>query len=200
MDRMNFQSKASVQMTRSRKVESVLELDHKVQRGPELLEKLLMKGKFQVEHRDKGGKLIGIYDLPNGITNIGKNKVLDVMFNDSTPIANASWFIGLIDNASFSALAAGDTMASHAGWIEFTGYSQATRVAWGSGAASSQSTTNASPATFDITGTATLNGIFVNSIGTKGGTTGTLWATASFTSTVPVNNGDQMKITYTVSC
>ena len=161
--------------------------------------KLPVKGYLKVEHRDKEGKLVGIYEMPNGITNVGKNLILDVMFNDGSAVANNSWFIGLIDNSGYSALAAADTMSSHAGWNEFTTYSEANRVAWGSGVAASQSTTNASPATFNVTGTATVKGVFVTSNNTKSGTTGTLWATALFSADVPVSNGDQLKVTYTVS-
>jgi len=157
------------------------------------------KGQFQVEHYNSKGKLLGIYDLPNGITNVGKDLILDVMFNDGVAIANNSWFVGLIDLSGFTALAAADTMASHAGWNEFTTYSEANRVAWGSGAAASQSTTNSSPATFNVTGSATVKGIFINSNNTKSGSTGTLWSTALFAADVPVTNGDQLKVTYTVS-
>ena len=137
--------------------------------------------------------------LRNGITNVGKNKILDDMFNGGTQTANNSWFIGLIDNSGFTALAAADTMSSHAGWNEFTTYNEATRVAWGSGAASSQSVSNSSAATFYITGSGTVKGVFINTVSTKSGTTGTLWATALFSGDVPVTNGDQLKVTYTVS-
>jgi hypothetical protein len=152
----------------------------------------------QIEHY-RDGKLLDIYSLHNDITNEGKNTILDVMFHDGTQIASTSWYVGLISNSGYSALAAADTMASHGGWTEFTGYTQSTRVAWGPGAASGQSTTNASPATFDINATGTLKGIFVTSNSTKSGTTGKLWATGLFAADVPVSNGDQMKITYTVS-
>jgi hypothetical protein len=157
-----------------------------------------LNGHWQAEHiRD--GKVLNKYDFPNDITNQGKNSLFEVYFHDGTQIAAASWFIGLISNSGYSALAAGDTMASHAGWTEFTGYSQATRVAWGPGAAASQSITNASPATFDINASGTVKGIFVVSNSTKGGTTGTLWSTALFSADVPVANGDQLRVTYTVS-
>jgi hypothetical protein len=164
-----------------------------------------VKGHFpKIEHW-RGARLIGLYDMPNGIVNVGKNKILDEMFFGATQIPAANWFIGLIDLTGFTALAAGDTMSSHSGWQEFTSYTQANRVAWGPGAASSQSTTNASPATFDINATGTVKGVFVvgdptagNANG-KGGTTGTLWATALFSADVAVTNGDQLKVTYTVS-
>lgn len=167
--------------------------------SPELKALFNPKGKFYIEHTDKHGRVKGRYEIPNGIVNEGKNRILDVMFNDGTQIANSSWYIGLIDNSGYSTLADTDTMSSHAGWNEFTSYSEANRVAWGSGAAASQSTTNATPATFNISGSGTVKGVLVTSNNTKGGTSGLLWATALFSADVPVSNGDQLKITYTVS-
>lgn len=162
-------------------------------------DKLPLQGRFQVEHVDKDGNLKGTYDFPNDIVNQGKNDLFDIMFSDGTQVANSSWFIGLISNSGFTALAAADTMASHGGWTEFTGYTQATRVLWGAGEPASQSITNASPATFDINASGTVKGIFVVTNSTKGGTTGRLWATALFSADVPVANGDQLRVTYTVS-
>ena len=128
------------------------------------------KGTFAVEHYDSLGNLLATYEFPNGITNEGKDHILDTEFNDGVAVANNSWFIGLVDLSGFTALADADVMSSHTGWNEFTSYSEATRVAWGSGAASSQSTTNSSPATFNINGSGTVKGVFVPSNSTKGGT------------------------------
>jgi hypothetical protein len=150
----------------------------------------VLKGSVHIEHYDRYGNIINEFDVLNGITNEGKNKILNDMFNGGTQTANNSWFIGLIDNSGFSALASTDTMASHAGWTEFTTYSQAARVAWGSGSSTAQSTTNATPATFDVTGTGTIYGIFVTTNSTKGGTSGTMWSTAGFSAAVPVSSGD----------
>lgn len=150
----------------------------------------------------RGGKLLGKHYTKNDITNEGVNTLLNVMFNGATQIANNSWFIGFINNASFSALANADTMASHAGWLEATFYSQSTRPAWASGTATTgvRSVTNPSAVVFNINGSGgTLYGIFVTSNSTISGTTGKLWATAPFASPVPVNNGDQLNITYTTS-
>jgi hypothetical protein len=170
----------------------------RVERGP-LLEPQGFRpaGKFKIEHRDKTGKLIGVYDVPNGIVDVGLNSILGVYFHSDTQIT--TWYIALVDNAGFSAFANADTMASHAGWTESTVYSNSTRVSWGPGASASRSITNSTTADFTINGTATLKGIFITSNSTKGGTTGTLWSTAAFGSTVSVNNGDTLKITYTVS-
>lgn len=143
--------------------------------------------------------LIGEYNFLNDITNEGKNLILDVMFHDATQIASTSWYGSLISSAGYTALAAADTMASHGGWAEFTAYSQSNRVGWGPGAAASQAITNATPMTFDITSSGTVKGIFITSSNTKSGTSGKLWATGLFSADVPVSNGDQLKVTYTVA-
>lgn len=157
---------------------------------------LRLAGKFKVE-LIRDGQTISAFDVPNGITDVGLNHILETEFHSGSQVT--TWYIGLIDNASFSALAAGDTAASHAGWIESTAYSDATRITWGAGTAATRSITNASTADFSINGTATIKGIFIISNSTKGGTTGTLWSTAAFGSTVAVANGDTLKVTYTVS-
>jgi hypothetical protein len=168
-----------------------------VSRGILLPDELKPMGRYQVEHiRD--GKIIGVHEFPNGIVTVGKNALLDSFFRNTAP--PAAWYTGLVDNASFSAFAAADTMSSHAGWIEATIYTEATRVQWSPGAASAGSITNGTVMTFNINATGTIKGIFVVSNNTKGGTTGTLWSTAAFGSTVAVNNTDQLKITYTLSC
>lgn len=158
--------------------------------------KLGMRGKMKVQHI-RNGKVIGEYEFPNGITNVGLNHLLDVGFHGSS--ATATWYVGLIDNSGYSAVADSDTMSSHAGWNEFTTYSDATRIGWVEDAAASRAITNSTPSTFNINGSGTVRGVFITSDNTKSGTSGTLWATALFASTVAVTNGDQLKVTYTIS-
>ena len=177
-------------------------------------DQLKPRGRFVVEHFRNGVK-IGQYEFPNGITNQGKNKLLDVMFHGGS--AATTWWLGMIDNAGYTALAATDTYQNitQAGnqWAEFTGYTDAangesasTRPAWTVGAASNQASTNASPVVFDITGSGTVKGLFlVGGIAnaqnkSNHDASGILWATALFgTGDVPVNASDQLKVTYTVS-
>lgn len=161
-------------------------------------QKMPLKGKFHIEHYNKAGELIGKYEVPNGIVDVGLNHILETEFNGGTPIT--AWYIGLVDNAGFSAFANADTMASHAGWVEtHTTYSAGTRPEWTAGTAASRSITNAVTVDFSMTGTITVKGIFITSVSTKGGSTGTLWSTAAFASNVTANNGDTLKVTYTVS-
>jgi hypothetical protein len=108
-----------------------------VVRGRKLEDMLSFLNPVKAEHWRDGVK-IGEYDVFNDITNVGKNYILDTMFHDGSQIASSAWCIGLISSSGYTALAAADTMGSHAGWTEFTGYSQGTRVAWAPGAASGQ--------------------------------------------------------------
>lgn len=161
------------------------------------ISKFQPRGMYLVEHRNKAGKLIGVYRVPNGIVDEGMEMILDTMFFAGSQ--SSTWYIGLVDNSGFTAFADADTMSSHAGWSESTVYSQATRPQWTVGAASSRQSTNASTVDFSINGSATLKGIFITDNNVKSGTSGNLWSTAAFSSTVSVSSGDTLKITYTVS-
>jgi hypothetical protein len=172
------------------------------------------RGRFQVEHwRD--GRLIGQYEFPNGITDEGKDQILNTQFDAATQIT--TWYLGLIDNANFTGLADGDTYdeidQAGNGWDEFTDYTDAgngdsatTRPVWNPDAAASQSISNGTVVVFDITATGTVEGLFLVGGGTAPENKGdhaagsTLWATALFDSgDVDVQNGDQLKATYTVT-
>lgn len=157
-----------------------------------------MRGRYIADHYRRG-QWIDRYYAKNDIVNQGKNLIFDVMFNNTTQIANSAWCLGLISLVGYSALAATDVPTSHAGWTEFTNYSQANRVAWGSGASAAQSVTNATPCQFDMTASGTVKGIFIATNNTKGGTSGSFWSTALFTADVPVVNADQLKVTYTLN-
>lgn len=156
-----------------------------------------LKGRFRIEHYDKEGKLKATYRVPNGIVDVGLNKILEDMFNGGSQ--STTWYIGLVNNSGFTAFANADTMSSHAGWTESTAYTETARPEWTAGTASSRSITNSSTVDFSINATVTLKGIFIVDNSTKGGTTGTLWSTAAFASNVSAANGDTLKITYTVS-
>ena len=155
-----------------------------------------MKGRFLCRHF-RGGKLIGTHEFANGVTNEGLNKLLDVMFHATTQID--PWYFGLINNSGYTGLSAGDTMSSHAGWAESTDYDEATRVAFTEAAAASQSIASSAASVFTMNATVTIKGIFVTSVNTKGGTTGTLWATALNTSDISCVAADVLQFSYTVN-
>jgi hypothetical protein len=155
----------------------------------------------------RGGRILVPATLTNnGITNAAKNSLLDAWFNSGSA-PGSTWGIGLIDGATYTALAATDTIASggHAGWTEFTSYTVSgngsVRGPWAQSASSGQAVANSSPVAFDFTGisgTASVAGILVVNATTKGGSTGLLWSTALFLAPLSVQTGDQLRVTYTV--
>lgn len=155
-------------------------------------------GYFVIECRDAKGGLKWEDTAENGVTNNALNDVLNVYLRNTA--ATANWYIGLVDNTSFTGFAAADTIASHAGWIENTAYSNSNRVQWSAAAASSQGVTNTTTCDFSMSGSATIKGLFLASDNTKGGTAGNLFSTAAFSGgNQTVNSGDTLKVTYTVS-
>ena len=159
--------------------------------------KLRFMNPVKAECYDKNGKLKWTRKFKNGVTDVGIEYLLDAGFNGGTQVS--TWYMLLVDNAGFSAFAAADTMASHSGWTEDQTYSQATRPEWTADAAATRAVTNSTTVDFSINGTTVIKGIAATSNNVKGGTTGTLWATAAFSSTASVTSGDTLKVTYTVS-
>lgn len=144
-------------------------------------------------------ELLWTEDIPNIVTTAGKNKLLDATLK--TGLTSPAWFLGLVDGGSAPTYAAGDTMASHAGWTESAAYSNATRPAWTPGAIAGGSVDNSgSPAVFNVNATATIAGAFMADNSTKSGTTGTLYGEANFTGgNRSVLSGDTLTVTATPS-
>jgi len=156
-----------------------------------------LKGKFSVLCIDSEGNTKWEQDFPNGITDVGVAYLLNAGFDSGS--VTTTWYVGLIDNASFSALSASDTAASHSGWIENQDYSETTRVTWANDATAARTMSNSVSADFSMDATATIKGVFIISVSTKGGSTGTLWSTATFGSNAAVTNGDTLKVTYSIN-
>jgi hypothetical protein len=121
--------------------------------------------------------------VQNGVTTAALSRTLRQLQGG---LATLNWGFGLIDNTDFSALAQADTLASHAGWTEFTGYtvdsSDSFRPQWTPNSpVSNQIITTESVQSFVITDEAVvLRGIFLCSNTVKASFTGTLWATGLF--------------------
>jgi hypothetical protein len=112
----------------------------------------------------------------NVVTTAGKNSLGEVYFRSGTQIT--AWYLGLLGAPGVGsfAVAASDTMASHAGWAEITAYSETTRRALTLGAFSAGAADNSgSLATFTMNASYTVKGLFTVSVSTKSGTTGALY-------------------------
>jgi hypothetical protein len=138
---------------------------------------------FIVECRDEHGKLKWREEIKNLVVNAGLDDALDKYFKGSA--YTAAHYVGLTTGTP--SFAAGDTLASHAGWTEVTAYDEATRQLAVWGAVGSQQVSNtASKATFTIsTDSTTLGGAFLATNNVKGGSTGSLYGGGAF------SGGDQ---------
>jgi hypothetical protein len=160
-------------------------------------------GVFHVQCFDSEGNLKWESEKHNLVVNAGLKDMNDKYFTGSA--YTAAWYIGLYGAAATNDPAAGDTMASHAGWTEVTDYSQATRPAATFAAATTADpsviTNSASAATFTINGTVTVGGAFLTSDNTKSGTTGVLFSASDFAAPGDRNvvSGDTVTVTYTFS-
>lgn len=171
--------------------------------GGSAAESASAKGVYKIQCHDKDGNLKWEDAAPNLVVNGGLQDMNAKYFTGSA--YTAAWYIGIYGAAASNNPAASDTMSSHAGWTEVTDYSQATRPACTFGtpttANPSVATNSASPATFSINATTTVGGAFLTSNNTKGGTTGTLYSAADFSSPGDrsVVSGDTLSVTYTLS-
>jgi hypothetical protein len=137
--------------------------------------------------------------IKNLVTTVGKNNILDNHFAGSA--YTAAWYLGLISLTGYGVgVVAADTMASHAGWTEDVGYSNASRVTTAWSAAAAGSKTLSTGAVFNMNATTTIKGCFLASVNTKSGGTGILYSGGLFTGgDQPVVTGNTLTVTYTAS-
>lgn len=157
-------------------------------------------GVFHFQCFDKDGNLKWEDWAHNLVVNEGLKDMNDKYFSGVT--YSAAWYLGLVNNSPSPSYAAGDTLASHAGWSETTSYSGNRKaVTFGAATTADPSviTNSGSPAQFSITGTVTVAGAFLASVNT--GSSGILFSVSSFQSpgARAVVNGDTLNVTYQFS-
>lgn len=139
---------------------------------------------------------------PNLVTTVGKNYLLDNGMAGSA--FTATYYMGLISSTSYSTIVAGDTSASHAGWLEAgaanaPAYSQSARPTCAWSAASAGSKALSSALTFTFTSSGTVKGSFLSTVATKDATTGTLFSAGLFTGgDQPVVATNVVTVTYSL--
>jgi len=122
-------------------------------------ERMAFSDLFEVECRDKYGNLKWRDTIKNLVVDEGLNDVLDKYLKGSA--YTAAHVVGLTDGTP--TVAAGDTLASHTGWVEVTAYSEGARQTATWGTVSGKSVDNsAAKAVFTINANATeIGGCFI---------------------------------------
>jgi hypothetical protein len=181
--------------------------DASVIRGGGIGERADAQGRYEIECLDADGKLKWRDTIENVVCTVGKNLALDTFLAGAAYTVTGP-YMGLISSTSYSAVAAGDTMASHSGWLEAGGANAPTytgnrkTAAWSAASAGSKALSPA--ASFAITGTGTVKGAFLvygsGASATKDNTSGTLWSAGTFTSgDKAVINGDTLSVNFSTS-
>lgn len=181
--------------------------------GAELVRKsghsddLQINGIYEVECRDKDGNLKWKDTIKNLVTTLGKNLALDTLLAGSSYSVTGP-YMGLISSVDYSAIAAGDTQASHAGWKEAGGTNAPTYTAPRKtavfAAASSGAKTLTAALSFGITGDGTVKGCFIvlgtGAVATIDNTSGVLFSAGLFTGgDKVVANTDTLNVSYTAN-
>jgi len=181
--------------------------DASVIRGNGLGELADAHGRYEIECIGADGELKWREVIDNIVQTVGKNLALDTFLAGSAYTVTGP-YMSLISSTSFTAVAAGDTMTSHAGWLEAGGanaptYSGNRKTAVWSAAASGAKALSAA-LSFGITSTGTVKGAFLcygsGASATKDNTGGVLWSAGTFTTgDKAVNNGDTLNVNYSTS-
>ena len=164
---------------------------------PDVIGAMALHGKYDIVCFAPDRRIKWREVIDNLVVTVGRNHALEAVLDAATQIT--SWFVGLTDGTP--TVAAGDTMASHAGWVEIQNYTEGTREAAVFGTVSAGSIDNvASVASFAINATVTIGGAFLISNSTKGGTTGTLYSVGAFTGgDKSADSGDTLEVTVTMT-
>jgi hypothetical protein len=181
--------------------------DASVTRGCGIGEHAEAHGRYEIVCIGADGKVKWCETIENVVADVGKNLALDT-FLGGTAYTVTGPYMGLISSVSYTAVSAGDTMASHSGWLEAGGANAPTysgnrkTAAWSAAASGSKALSAA--LSFAITGTGTVKGAFLcygsGAVNTKDSTAGTLWSAGTFTGgDKAVVNTDTLNVSFSTS-
>lgn len=174
--------------------------------GRRATEQANLRGVYTMEHiRD--GKVIYSETFENTVVTVGKNLALDTILAGSAYTVVGP-YMGLISSTSYTAIAAADTMASHAGWLEAGNANAPTYTAprktavWSAASAGAKALSAA--LSFAITGTGTIKGAFMvygtGALTTIDNTAGTLLSAGLFSGgDRAVISGDTVNVSYSLA-
>jgi hypothetical protein len=183
--------------------------DASVVRGSGIGEHADAHGRYEIECIGADGKLKWREVIDNVVATVGKNLMLD------SSLAGAAYtvvgpYMGLISSTSYTAVAAGDTMASHSGWLEAGGANAPTytgnrkTAVWSAATAGGKALSAALSFAITSPSTGIVKGVFLcfgtGAVATKDDTNGTLWSAGTFnTGDKAVVNGDTLNVNYSTN-
>lgn len=185
------------------KISTTDSTDASVTRGASFNEDVNLSGVYTATCIGSDGKIKWTDTFKNTVVTQGKNHLLDTYLAGTS--YTSAWYLGLISSVGYSAIAAGDTAGSHAGWTEANTYSEGTRQAPSFSAASSGSKATSSDVGFSINASVTVKGAFLTSNNTKtsttnGGANDILYSAGLFSGGDKVlGSGDTLNVSYTAS-
>lgn len=145
---------------------------------------------YQFDCFDAAGNLKWSETVENLVTTAGKTDLVDKYLKGSA--YTAAWYLILKGAGS---VAAGDTLASHAGWTEATPYAgNRPAITWGT---TSSGSNTSSAVSISINASATVAGAGICTVNT--GTSGVLYSISDFTASRTVASGDTLNVTPTIS-
>jgi hypothetical protein len=172
-----------------------------------------VEGHYHVVCRDAEGNIKWEDEFPNLVNAVGKELMLDTLLRTSGTYTTVGPFLGLISGAS-PTFAAADTMASHAGWTEFTNYTVGGSAVRGTAVFTASTSTGTTPSnvttcgaaaiTYTITGAGgTVGGCFLvtgsGAVSTQSSTAGTLYSAGAFATAKVTTAGDTVSVTYSTT-
>jgi hypothetical protein len=157
-------------------------------------------GVYTVECVGANGQVKWVDTFHNRVMSGGVQDMNTKYFSGS--VYTATPFLGLVTGpGSGTTFAYGDTLASHTGWTEDTGYSGSRKaVTFGTATTANPSviTNSGSPSSFSMNATSIVAGAFLCTV--SSGSSGVLFSAGNFTGgDKSVASGDTLNVTYTFS-
>lgn len=171
-----------------------------VKAGAQIIEGVRRAVKYRIVARDPQGNLKWVEEFWNLVVNAGLDDSLEQHLKGSN--YTAAWYVLLTDGTP--TVAAADTMASHAGWVEVVAYDEAVRQTLTLGAVSGQSVDNVgNEAVFTISANdTTIGGAGIADADTRGGTAAAtvLYGAGAFTAAdKTIDDDDTLTVTVTLT-
>jgi len=179
----------------------------KMRTGAGLGEYVRIKGLYRWQLRARaGGRIIRAGEFDNVVTYVGQNQLLAAALQGAAYSVTGP-YMGLISSVSYSAVAVGDTMASHAGWLEANATNAppygTTRPTIAFSAPSAGAIASSAAGAFTFTGSGTVEGAFLvfgaAATSSNTGTVGTLLSAGAFGTGQPVISGNVLSVSYSLT-